>query len=154
MAIKDRIKQIIEIEDMTHSDFAKALGVQRSNISHLLAGRNKPSVDFCQKLLKRFKNINADWLLLGEGSMFKNPPNSLFDNNETSEQKEEKVEENEVEESNTSSQNDKKEVEKTNLPNKETTENQPKQISAQFVSPNQILVLYDDSTFMTYTKRD
>ena len=68
--IKDRIKKIIQAEQFTPTKFADAVGVQRSNISHILSGRNKPSLDFIQKVLTTFGNLNSDWLLFGRGSMY------------------------------------------------------------------------------------
>jgi transcriptional regulator with XRE-family HTH domain len=67
--MKERIEKIIETEQLSASKFADALGVQRSNISHILNGRNKPSLELVNKILDRFPAINADWLLLGKGDM-------------------------------------------------------------------------------------
>lgn len=68
--IKDRIQKIIKAEKLTSTRFADAIGVQRSNISHILSGRNKPSLDFIQKVLTTFGNLNSDWLLFGRGTMY------------------------------------------------------------------------------------
>jgi transcriptional regulator with XRE-family HTH domain len=69
--MKDRIIKFLTHENLTATKFADEIGVQRSSISHILSGRNNPSYDFIQKILSRYKNINADWLLLGTGHMFK-----------------------------------------------------------------------------------
>ncbi len=69
--MKDRIKQIMEREGVTASKFADNLGVQRSSISHLVSGRNKPSLDFIQKVLEHYKDLNPEWFLLGIGKMYK-----------------------------------------------------------------------------------
>lgn len=69
--MKDRIVQIIEKEGLTPSKFAEIIEVQRSNISHILAGRNKPSLDFLQKIMAAFPHISGDWLLTGSGTMDK-----------------------------------------------------------------------------------
>ena len=61
--MKDRIEKIMEMEQLSASKFADAIGVQRSNISHVLSGRNKPSLELVNKILDRFQQINADWLL-------------------------------------------------------------------------------------------
>lgn len=66
----DRINLILQTKNMSASEFANKIGVQRSNVSHVLSGRNRPSLDFIQKILKRFPDINADWLLLEKGSMY------------------------------------------------------------------------------------
>ena len=69
--MKDRLLHLIKSEGLTSSLLADELGVQRSGISHILSGRNNPSFDFLQKILGRFPKINAEWLILGKGSMYK-----------------------------------------------------------------------------------
>ena len=69
--IKDRILRILTSENLSSSKFAEIVGVQRSSISHILSGRNKPSLDFLQKILSNFPTINADWLIIGKGEMLK-----------------------------------------------------------------------------------
>lgn len=54
----------------TATRLAEELQVQRSGISHMLSGRNQPSYDFISRLLKRFPNVDARWLILGEGTMY------------------------------------------------------------------------------------
>lgn len=71
--MKDRIIKFLTHENLTATKFADEIGVQRSSISHILSGRNNPSYDFIQKILSRYKNVNADWLILGNGHMFKKP---------------------------------------------------------------------------------
>ncbi|MCF8304611.1 MAG: helix-turn-helix domain-containing protein [Bacteroidales bacterium] len=66
----ERINLILQTKNLSASDFANQIGVQRSNVSHVLSGRNRPSLDFIQKILNRFPDINSDWLLLGKGSMY------------------------------------------------------------------------------------
>ena len=78
----DRISLLLKARNITASQFADEIGVQRSSISHVLSGRNKPSLDFIQKILKRFPEINPDWLLFGKGPM--NTEFNLF--SETSEE--------------------------------------------------------------------
>ncbi|MDR0437703.1 MAG: helix-turn-helix domain-containing protein [Bacteroidales bacterium] len=55
---------------MTPTQFADAIGIQRSSMSHILARRNNPSLDFVVKTLNRFPEINAEWLLTGKNQMF------------------------------------------------------------------------------------
>ena len=71
--MKDRIIKFLTHENLTATKFADEIGVQRSSISHILSGRSNPSFDFIQKILTRYKNLNADWLILGNGQMFKKP---------------------------------------------------------------------------------
>ncbi|WP_228237347.1 helix-turn-helix transcriptional regulator [Allomuricauda sp. M10] len=62
-----RIQAVIDFYGLTVSAFADKIGVQRSSISHLLSGRNKPSLDFVLKLVQTFPDVNLYWLLKGEG---------------------------------------------------------------------------------------
>lgn len=62
-----RIQTIMEHYGLTVSAFADQIGVQRSSISHLLNGRNKPSLDFVMKLVDTYPEVNLYWLLKGVG---------------------------------------------------------------------------------------
>jgi transcriptional regulator with XRE-family HTH domain len=79
--MENRIKRFLEIKGISSSELADSIGVQRSNISHVLNGRNKPSFQFIEKLLQTYPELNAKWLLLGEGNMIDgiSKPRSLFD---------------------------------------------------------------------------
>lgn len=65
MEIKDRISYLIKINQLTASSFAQKIGAQPSSISHIISGRNKPSLDLIQKILNEFPKVNADWLISG-----------------------------------------------------------------------------------------
>ena len=67
----DRISQLLKGKKISASQFADAIGVQRSSVSHVLSGRNKPSLDFATKIIITYPEINADWLLSGKGDMLK-----------------------------------------------------------------------------------
>lgn len=69
--MEDRLNKLIEYLGITSAQFADYINVQRSSISHILSGRNKPSYDFIVKILHKYPNINARWLLLGEGDIEK-----------------------------------------------------------------------------------
>jgi transcriptional regulator with XRE-family HTH domain len=73
MEIKDRLIKIITTEGLNSSAFADSIGVQRSSISHILSGRNKPSLDFLEKILASYPKYNAEWLIMGTGSISKIP---------------------------------------------------------------------------------
>jgi len=79
--MEERIKKLIDYMGITPSELADSIGVQRSNVTHVIKGRNKPSFQFIEKLLQIYPNINAKWLLLGEGNMMEsaNKPPTLFD---------------------------------------------------------------------------
>ncbi len=64
----ERIKIILEHHQLTASLFADKIGVQRSSISHILSGRNKPSLDFILKITGEFPDVDIYWLLNGKGT--------------------------------------------------------------------------------------
>lgn len=66
--IVTRIKQLIGHYELTVSSFADKIGVQRSSISHLLSGRNRPSLDFVLKVVQQYPEVNLYWLLNGKGT--------------------------------------------------------------------------------------
>lgn len=70
--MKDRLQQILSAKSLSANRLADILEIQPSGISHILAGRNKPSIDFVCKLLKAFPDLNPDWFILGTGSMYRN----------------------------------------------------------------------------------
>lgn len=65
--MKERIEQIIRAKNLTATEFAMKLGIQPSNVSHLLAGRNNPSLEFVKKLKETFPEYNLDWIVFGKG---------------------------------------------------------------------------------------
>jgi transcriptional regulator with XRE-family HTH domain len=69
MDIKDRIKQIMEKEHMMAGNFADSIGVQQSTLSHVINGRNRPSLDVVMKIHQRYNYVNLEWLLYGTGEM-------------------------------------------------------------------------------------
>ena len=66
-AIIERIRTVIDHYGLTVSTFADKIGVQRSSISHLLNGRNRPSLDFVLKVVQTYPEVNLYWLLNGKG---------------------------------------------------------------------------------------
>ncbi len=69
--MKTRLQKLIEKENITPARFAEIVGVQRSSVSHILSGRNNPSLDFIQKILSAFPRVSTDWLITGEGNIYK-----------------------------------------------------------------------------------
>ncbi|WP_370567596.1 helix-turn-helix domain-containing protein [Dysgonomonas sp. Marseille-P4677] len=65
------MKLIMESEQLTPSAFADKLQLGRAVISHILNGRNNPSLDVVARILSHMKNINPDWLITGNGNMYK-----------------------------------------------------------------------------------
>lgn len=70
LLMKDQIKEILKKENLSSSQFADKIGVQRSSVSHVISGRNKPGFDFIMKILDAFPGINAEWLMRGSGEMY------------------------------------------------------------------------------------
>ena len=67
-----RLKKVMDFHQLSASMFADKIGVQRSSISHILSGRNKPSLDFILKVTSEFTDVDMYWLLNGKGSFPKN----------------------------------------------------------------------------------
>lgn len=83
--MKDRILAFLQNENKSYAQFAEEIGVQPSGISHILSGRNNPSLDFVIKMLHRYPSLSADWLLFGKGPMYRyvSQP-TLFDSDTSS----------------------------------------------------------------------
>ena len=69
--MREKLQKLMAAEQLTSSRFAELLGIQPSGVTHLLGGRNKPSFDLVQKILRRFPRINPDWLLLDSEQMYR-----------------------------------------------------------------------------------
>lgn len=67
-----RLEIILDYYSLNASAFADKIGVQRSSLSHLLSGRNKPSLDFILKILDVFPDVDLYWILNGKGNFPKN----------------------------------------------------------------------------------
>ena len=67
-AIVSRIEEVRKNHQLTAASFATKIGVQRSAISHILSGRNKPSLEFLMKIHHSFEEVNLEWLILGKPS--------------------------------------------------------------------------------------
>lgn len=62
----NRLLEILEKKSLSASQFAEKIGVQRSSVSHILSGRNKPSLDFIIKITSVFNDISLEWLINGK----------------------------------------------------------------------------------------
>ncbi len=69
--MKERILKLMEHEQMGQTQFANKTGIQRGAMSHLISGRNKPSLDVMTKILRCYPQIHPDWLLFGKGEMLR-----------------------------------------------------------------------------------
>ncbi|MCC3160307.1 helix-turn-helix domain-containing protein [Hymenobacter sp. 15J16-1T3B] len=65
----DRIRQLLQVRQLTPTQFADTIGVARPIVSHILGGRNKPSLEVVQKIIAAFPDVAMPWLLTGQGPM-------------------------------------------------------------------------------------
>lgn len=146
--MKDRIKQIMENENLTPAKFADRLQINRAVISHILNGRNNPSLDVVMKILNDMNYINPEWLINGVGLMYKDGIDvdsipkepDLFNQNEKkpdhSSVESEFSTENEVKTHQKSIQSsDSKQIESIKIADKKIT---------------QLIIYYNDNTFETF----
>ncbi len=152
--MKDRIIKIMEKEGLTPGQFSEVVGIQRSAVSHLVTGRNKPSLEVIRKILDAFRTLNSDWLILGSGPMYRGERQSheptLFDG----------LDENNDKQSYTTTFKP-TETPSENFSEKNTTaasnENQPSNIVSLPIMPksklvDKIIVYYSDSTYEEFNK--
>ena len=79
--ILNRIKKIIEENNLSNSEFAEKIGIPKSSVTHLLSERNKPSLDLITKISENFEDITLDYLIFGISEVKKDKikaPNDLF----------------------------------------------------------------------------
>ena len=137
MSISERLQMVIKMNGMTNASFADEIGVQRSSISHVLAGRNKPSIDFIQKILVAFPKVNADWLVTGKKI------GRTIESENTSDVREESIVKDE------SIQEESSVQEEEPITNKGRSKGESEDTSVNDGLPRitKILVFYDDGTF-------
>jgi transcriptional regulator with XRE-family HTH domain len=121
-----RLQKVIDFYSETASSFAQKIGVQRSSISHILSGRNKPSLDFVMKVLNSYPEVELYWLLNGKGNFPNDTKISSLPSSNHSE-------------SNTEPKNP-----KTNLTSNSTKD------SAKDSAIEKIVIFYKDGTFKSY----
>ena len=71
-----RLQKILDFYGVTATSFSEKIAFNRSTISHLLSGRNKPSLEFVMKVLQTYPEVDLYWLLYGKGS-FPTPSNKV-----------------------------------------------------------------------------
>lgn len=143
--MKDRILKVMEHEGMTPSKFAETIGIQRSAMSHIISGRNNPSLDVLLKVLGHFTYVDTDWLLFGKGEMIRDngiKEPSLFTN----------IEEN-MNEPVSASENSSDPMLNFGINKLQTSENERIIIqNTPTKSINKIMVFYSDNTFDTFVQ--
>ncbi|MEN8203732.1 MAG: helix-turn-helix transcriptional regulator [Bacteroidota bacterium] len=160
--MKERLIQVLDLEQLTPSKFADIIGVQRSSVSHVISGRNNPSFDFLQKTLRAFPGLNAEWLILGEGSMYeqmgRTTSGNLF---EAPVEKDQSLFEENIPAGDTESgfSDDSQELEQVENGSPDDVKASTNQDVKDDVSPQipgkegkvlQVMIFYDDNTFRTY----
>ena len=166
--MKERLLQLLDLEQITPSKFADIIGVQRSSVSHVISGRNKPSYDFLHKTLKAFPGLNASWLMMGEGTMYeqmgRTVPGNLFDTPEMPPEDPNPVQiperdpgsaeildsespSQQVKEDSTASENTGKTEKTEATPFSEEHAESESKTERKIV---QVMVIYDDDTFRTF----
>ena len=73
----NRINLVLRAKNITARQFAEEIGIQPSGMSHILGGRNNPSLEFITKVLRRYPELDANWLLLGKGEMYTSTPHDM-----------------------------------------------------------------------------
>jgi transcriptional regulator with XRE-family HTH domain len=80
VSIGKRIQQLLKVNNVNPSQLSQEIGVQRSTFSHIINGRNKPSLELITKLKKQYPDLSFNWLLLGKGEMYESqPPQAQMD---------------------------------------------------------------------------
>jgi transcriptional regulator with XRE-family HTH domain len=124
-----RLHKILEFYELSAAAFSDKIEVGRSSISHILSGRNKPSLDFVMKIVKSFPEVELYWLLNGKGSF---PP---------SEKPEKQLEESKVSDSS----------KLQNLPTSEEEKQTPAFLPKGQQKPiSKIVIFYEDGTFEAF----
>jgi transcriptional regulator with XRE-family HTH domain len=146
--MKDRIRLLMESENMTPSQFADYLGINRAVISHILNGRNNPSLEVVSKILSVMKSVNPEWLINGNGNMYKDGSEKKKIQNERT-----LFSDNEIKSDQTSSKSEypkEKVVDEINIPTQlptNKTDNIPDKHERKIT---QIIIYFDDNTFETF----
>ncbi len=139
--MKDRIAHIMRAKNLKASDFATLLGIQPSGISHILSGRNQPSLDFVKKIKETFPEYNLEWIIFGTGPITTSEPFQLKINENTPEPQLEL----------TPTEDAQLEMPDLNpvtspIPTPIAVSNNPSGIKS-------MMILYEDGTFETYSPR-
>ena len=67
---RDRVLQVMQSVGMNAKQFCQEVGISQGTLSNIMGGRNKPSLDVMQSILRRFRAISCDWLIMGVGTMY------------------------------------------------------------------------------------
>lgn len=133
--ISKRLEKILSHYNLSAGQFAEKIGIQKSSVSHLMSGRNKPSYQFLSKLATTYPDINLNWFITGEGAIF----NFADQSPEYENLREEKIPSaSELSMPQVKNKNEKKEIHLDQTSKTNKVEN--------------IIMIYDDDTFKLLTK--
>ena len=123
---RDRVLQVMQSEGMNAKQFCQEVGISQGTLSNIMGGRNKPSLDVMQAILRRFRAVSCDWLIMGVGSMYVTGAREegvlpLFDND--------------------------KQEETASVVNEVIEEKKPNMAVAASRTVSKIMVFYSDGTF-------
>jgi len=140
LIMKERITEFLKAENKSSAQLAEEIGVQPSGISHILSGRNNPSLDFVIKMLDKYRFLSSDWLLFGKGDMYREVQmQKLFDDSKISRP-----------EADTRQQSDNTDVEQGVKSIVTTTDTETKTKTKAGPEVSRVVMFYSDGTFMEY----
>lgn len=146
----DRIKKLLATEQMSHSQFADEINLQRSSLSHVLSGRNNPSLDFVMKIKLRFSEVNLDWLILGTGHMYSGKHES--DAVKNVKENHEKIIGDTQQSINFDSRSTIDHEEKPSIAEKTTTEIERLDVKSGTGRANKVIIFFSNGTFEEFVK--
>ena len=146
--MKDRIRLLMESENMTPSQFADYIGINRAVISHILNGRNNPSLEVVSKILSEMSYVNPEWLINGNGNMYKDGTEKKKMQNERT-----LFSENEIKSDKSATKSEystEKVVDEVNIPLQSTINKIDNTQEKHERKISQIIIYFDDNTFETF----
>lgn len=155
-----RLQQLLIAENITQAQLATRLNVAPASISHILSGRNKPGYDFIVNTMKAFPNLNIEWLISGQGKMYKDSSDpsqlhgySLFSDDEAVREQPVKQEPDVKTSDAPQFQNSRTDAQpdgNTGFPNREDSPAIPIKSPERQRKAAKIVVFYDDGTFQEF----
>ena len=144
--MNNRLQQFLSAENISQAQLADTLKVARAGISHILAGRNKPSYDFIYNLMLHYPRLNLEWLMFGKGKLYRDmenkgaaklsyAPELLFSEEEQLDDSAETIEESSIE---------------TGITSESIPVDNKTQITTVQRNIKKVLILFDDGSFQEF----
>lgn len=141
--MKERLLEFLRAENKTSAQLAEEIGVQPSGISHIMSGRNNPSLDFVLKMLEKYSFLSTEWLLFGKGIMYKDSRmQTLFNEISTS------VNNNDLAAARKETVNQETDLDYSEITDSERIE--PGRVPGKASNLSRIVWFYEDNTFVEY----